>query len=185
MRYRGFENEAISAYFNWLLRKFEFGDDEICQYEPLLHQLFCMEFKYKIPKDWGRVSYGLAMREDFEAETGYILSDSMWNCSVLEVLLSLSQIISESIIGDPDEKNYKKKWFWTWINNLGLLDCKGDRYSRSEACIRLEIWMNRDFEPDGLGSPFPLKNPPCDQREAEIWKQAMLYLAEILPNNEY
>ncbi len=184
---RGYETKEIGEYYAWLIGYFGFSDDEICHYEELLHQLFITEFKCVLEKDLNRVSYGLLFRDEFYESTGIDISDSMWSCSVLEVLMGLSKSIAESVLGDLDDQNLKKSWLFTWLRNLGLLDIlrKNGDYNRLDVCIILQIWMNRDFQADGNGSPFPLRRPTCDQRSAEMWKQAMLYLSENDPENEY
>ena len=175
--YRGYENQGVAAYFDSLINELQVNSGDLNDYIPLLHQLYAIEFKVKLPKDNDRVAKAMLMRRQFEEISGYDLNN-MYGCSVLEVLVGLSVIIAEDILGDEEAPELKLVLFMDFLNNLGLMGCVGDRYDRGDACIRVEIWMNRDFEPDGLGSPFPLNNPPGDMRDAEIWKQAMWYLAE-------
>ena len=170
----------LMQYFLWLLEDLDIneGTDGLFEdhYETLL-MLFETDFRWSIEKDWNRVYDGLELRKWYFKETGYEV-DSDEKCSILEVLIGLSRRISEDILGDEDNKNLKKHWFWTWFYNLGLMNFSGRNFDKIEVAGRLAVWLNRDFNYDGLGSPFPLVEPPCDQRECEIWKQVMLYLAE-------
>jgi hypothetical protein len=42
----------------------------------------------------------------------------------------------------------------------------------------LERVKNRDYETDGHGGLFPLRNPPEDQRQVELWYQMGHWMAE-------
>ena len=168
------------SYFEWLLEGIDVipGTDKLFEeYANALWVLFNITFKWSIDKDLNRVYDGAILRNLYEKETN---TEVVWDteCSVLEVLIGLSRRISEDILGDEDNKNLKKHWFWTWFYNLGLMDYGYDNFDEFEIRSRIDIWMNRDFSYDGLGSPFPIVDPSCDQRECEMWKQVMLYLAE-------
>lgn len=176
------KNSENEQYFNWLLSQLDIvegGDGLYEEYYNVLWYLFKIEFRYSIDKDENRIYDAVVFRKDFYGFTGIDADDlGLPACTVLEVLIGLSRRLSEDVLGDEDEKNLKKHWFWTWIYNLGLMNYKGKNYNEIEVGTRVAVWLNRDFCYDGLGSPFPLVEPPCDQRECEIWKQVMLYLAE-------
>ena len=177
MRRNDYDNDK---YFEWLLEEIDIieGTDGLFEdHFKALSLLFETDFRWSIEKDWNRVCDGLELRNAYKKSTGIGISEGE-KCSVLEVLIGLSRRISEDILGDEDDKNLKKHWFWTWFYNLGLMNFGGDKFDRFEVAGRIAVWLNRDFFYDGLGSPFPLVEPPCDQRECEIWKQVMLYLAE-------
>lgn len=173
-------DENLMDYFSWLLGNLDIvpGSDGLYEeYYEVLLELFSIEFRYVIEKDFNRVSDALMLRKRFEND---LRREVEWhnNCSVLEILIGLSRRLSEDVLGDENDENLKKHWFWTWFYNLGLMNFGGRNFNKIEVVGRVSLWMNRDFEYDGLGSPFPLVDPPCDQRECEIWKQVMLYLAE-------
>lgn len=173
-------DENLMDYFSWLLGNLDIvpGSDGLYEdYYEVLLEMFSIEFRYVIDKDFNRVSDALMLRKRFE---NGLRREVEWhnNCSVLEILIGLSRRLSEDVLGDENDENLKKHWFWTWFYNLGLMNFGGRNFDKIEVGSRIAIWINRDFEYDGLGSPFPLVDPPCDQRECEIWKQVMLYLAE-------
>lgn len=172
------EITGYSAYFEWLIDTYLWEKTLWKTSIKVLKQLFAIDFTYRIENDVNRIYDGLDIRKKFTNETGIMLDD-IRPCSVLEVLLGLSIRFAENVLGDPDETGLAAKWFWKMVENLGLKGLSGSRDDRSMCIILVEIWMDRDFEPDGNGSPFPLRNNHgIDQREVEIWQQIMNYEAE-------
>lgn len=171
-------------YFRWLLAGLDIvpgrSDHLFEDYGVVLRQLFDTPFKVVIEKDINRLYDAILLRDEYYTETGEDLFENPDGCSLLEILIGLSKRISEEIVGDEDNQNLKKHWFWTWLYNLGLMDFRYAKSYEKGVTARLSVWLNRDFEPDGYGSPFPLNEPPDDQRGDEMWKQAMLYLSENL-----
>lgn len=170
---------GAGGYFEWLCKKVGLYDGWHSDCEDLLWQLHSIDFRYSIRNDVNRLSDGLKMRDIFLYERGGGEFES-WPCSVLEVLVGLARVISEDVIGNEGDEEVTYRWFWKMIENLGLLKYGGGRVNRSRISELVENWLNRDFEPDGVGSPFPLKHmyPGGDQRRLEIWAQACAYLSE-------
>jgi hypothetical protein len=72
-------------------------------------------------------------------------------------------------------------WFWELLNNLGLSEYANlDRIRSSIKEINsiLSTLNKREYEEDGYGGLFPLRNPGKDQRKVEIWYQMSAYLLE-------
>ena len=44
----------------------------------------------------------------------------------------------------------------------------------------MQIFLNREYEPNGRGGLFTVNNSPADMRTVEIWYQFMWYLNEFL-----
>ena len=172
-----FDESTLDGYFKWLIGWLMLEDEEVDAYIDLLEQLFCMEFRYVLNKDVNRIYDGLDLRKEYCEEFGVEL-DKSYPCSVFEVLLGLSRRLAKSVLGDFDDEKLTSRWFFTWLHNLGLLKFAGNRLNRPAVFTIVEVWMHRDFDYSGLGSPFPLKRPEIDQRKIEIWQQMMLYLAE-------
>ena len=99
-------------------------------------------------------------------------------CSVLEMMIALSLRCEEQIIDDPDVGDRTRKLFWSMINNLGLNRMDDESYDSFEVEDRLDIFMNREYKPDGTGGLFKLRKTRHDLRNVEIWYQMMWYLSE-------
>ena len=169
--------ESLSAYYRWLIGLVGCENGRFSGANKLLKQLFNIDFCYNILPDRNRVGDGLYLRETWNFETGNN-EEIDRPCSVLEVLIGLSKRIAQDVIGDPDGTGLTEKIFWRFAGNLGLCEYLGNRYDKNEVIFLIEKWMERDFDYDGEGSPFPLRFPNEDQRECEIWQQVMNYLAE-------
>ncbi len=147
-------------------------------YWSLLRLLYTKEFVWFIPNDDNRGEDGRDLRYEF-TRGWHRQPDSDWMglpCSVLEMLIALSQKLSFEAGREPEA------WFWELIDNLGLTHCN-DRSFFSEAQevdveAVLDVFLKRRFGYSGDGGLFPLKNAREDQREVEIWFQMSAYLLE-------
>ena len=88
--------------------------------------------------------------------------------SVLEVLVALSINIDNKLVAGNGEQ---ARWFWLMLDNLGITD-GGDIHQK------IYRWLHREFDFDGVGSPFPLRDCKTDQRRIELWLQACGYFSE-------
>lgn len=158
----------LEHYFEWLCDRIGYNED----FDILLHFLFEKDFTWVHPMDENRAKDALWLRRVFMDEEA-VRGDPFENkeASVLEVLVRLTYRLEEEILGDD------VGLFWQMIHNIGL-DETGNEDTWNDI---LEDWMNRNnMDYDGTGGIFPLKNPLDDQREVEIWGQAMAYLNEML-----
>lgn len=132
--------------------------------------------------DSNRTKDGLNLRNRFARETNHPYSDVALylcgGCSVLEMLAALSIRCGEDIMGDDPSK-----WFWTMINNLGLIGMTDTYYDEEYVHEVIENMMNRRYGEDGKGGLFYVKNPRNDMRKVEIWYQMCWYIDEILEND--
>ena len=68
------------------------------------------------------------------------------------------------------------------IDNLGMTnftdDLLGIDWTIEDAEQIIDIWMSRQFEPDGKGSIFPVKTTTFDQRNVEMWYQMQEWFKE-------
>ena len=166
--WKGGNQEAISDYFTWLCDKVGYDD----RYDGLLRYLFDVEFIWRHPMDENREKDGLYLRDKFKKECGVVGNVFMDHpCTILEVMVALSIRIEEDIVGDPDICV-----FWRMINNLGLTETQDPLNWEA----RIDIWLERKFDRDGSGSPFPLEHPDCNQSRIEIWAQAMRWINEFM-----
>ena len=167
-------------YVSWILR-------EIGGYYPrhqrLIRYLHEIPFKYSIPRDRNRAGDALFFRANFLDEIGSDNARKIENdpCSVLEVLASLAIRIDNEYVGDPSESR-PDKLFWEMICNLKLDQFDDRHFYPDEIDELVSKWLNRDFDYDGRGSIFPLRQPKRDQRDVEIWVQMNDYLFENYGN---
>lgn len=168
-------------YFEWLCNFVK--TPEMCNYKNLLLRLFRIDFYAIIPTDENRASDGIELRYRFGREKKLHASDvssviDVTDCSVLEMMIALCLRCEEQIIDSPDTEYRTKKMFWRMIRNLGLISMNDDKYDEFEVEERMDIFLNREYEPNGTGGLFHLKRPRNDLRDVEIWYQMMWYLNE-------
>ena len=168
-------------YFHWLTRKV-IGVKPDRSSTMLLRELYSIPFKVVIPNDSHRLDDGIGLRDLYEYETGKPANWVM-PCSVLEVMVSIATYVAEDVIGSHYNSERTSEWFWMMVDNLGLRGIGGDDGVGSSTVRNyihgvVEAWINRDFEYDGTGSPFPIKRPSEDQRKIEIWKQICTYIVD-------
>jgi hypothetical protein len=100
-------------------------------------------------------------------------------CSILEMMVALANRCEETIMDDPDIGNRRDQWFWGMIKSLGLgdmYDTRYDEYYVEDVVVR---FLDRDYEPDGHGGLFTVKNAYRDMRDIEIWNQMHDYINTI------
>lgn len=167
--------DVLNDYFDWL-------SDTVCgerfpndiSYKKLLMHLHNTEFRYSISKDGNRADDGINLR--------YRFSGHLWPgpCSVLEMMIALVLRFENDIMDDPKIGDRSRQWFWKMIHSLGLNDMTDDRYDRKYVDYVLDRFLERDFEPNGEGGLFTIKNCKFDLRTVEIWHQLCWYLDSII-----
>jgi hypothetical protein len=66
------------------------------------------------------------------------------------------------------------------IVNLGLGGMTDKYFDRELVDERIAIFLDREYEPDGTGGLFTVKNCDRDLRTVEIWRQLSYYLNTIV-----
>lgn len=169
-------------YFMWLLslvcgRK----HSEKYSFEKLLRYLHNTEFRYSILRDENRAEDGMDLRYRFACHVGVeaVESDLDGPCSVLEMMIALALRCEETIMCDDDIGDRTKQWFWMMVTNMGLGSMSDDRFDRRYVKGVVECFLDRDYEPDGRGGLFVIRNCEQDLRDVEIWYQLHWYLDTI------
>lgn len=179
-------DNIIDEYFEWLsyLVCGERYSSDI-SFSKLLMRLHSIEFRYSIPMDENRADDGMNLRYRFSIAQGYehcvddILDCLEAPCSVLEMMIALAIKCEETIMDDPSIGNRTGQWFWEMINNLGLGSMYNRRFDRDLVDISVERFLNRDYDADGRGGLFIVRNYDYDLRDLEIWRQLLAYLGNI------
>ena len=170
---------ARDGYFAWLY-------DLVCggryaeeiSYRRLLRHLYSIEFTWLMPMDEDRAGEGVALRYRYESTTGKVC-EYYGPCSILELMIALSIHCEESIMDDPVIGNRTGQWFWQMINNLGLGSMTDIRFDEEYVDYVIERFLNREYDPDGRGGLFRIRDCPRDVRDMEIWHQLCHFLNTI------
>lgn len=160
-------------YFEWMF-------DLVCEdiyaetisYRKLLAYLHSVEFTYSMPKDADRACDGVDLRYRFAYETDNdgIEDHIKGPCSVLEMMIAMA-IRCEEVMDDPEYGNRTSQWFWRMIINLGLGDMVNARFDEYYVQDVVNKFLNREYESDGRGGLFRVRNCDYDLRHVSLWKQ--------------
>ena len=166
------------VYFVWLLDKINLSERNIMtsdQYGFLLDAMFQKTFYAVVNKDWNRSVDGELLREKFASEKNMKEPD-LGDCRVLEMLVALSIRIENEVMYDHAYGDRTSEWFWMMVRNLGLLQFDNSHFSEKKVDEILTKFLDREYEPDGAGGLFPMKDSEKDQREIEIWWQMQAFI---------
>lgn len=176
-------NFVQNNYFDWLcdrIHEQKFARE--VSYRKLLAELHSIEFTYSIFDDETRAKNGIDLRWKFSWETGedYGIVKNLINgpCTVFEMMVALS-ISCESIMDDPRYGDRTGEWFWRMIDNLGLKGMYGNNFDKEYTDEVIFRFLNREYEPNGKGGLFTIKNCDKDLRKYGIWYQLCWYLDSL------
>lgn len=171
-------------YFNWMWHLVRPGAPRRRKtYNRLLLYLHETEFVYSIQNDANRAADGINLRYRFAYDYAGIEDAENYisgPCSILEMLIALSLRCEEHIMDDPDIGDRTSQWFWLMIFNLGLDSMSDDKFNIGYVQERVSAFLNREYEPNGVGGLFVVENCRRDLRTVEIWYQMCWYLSSLL-----
>lgn len=169
-------------YFEWMYDLVCGGrHSENISYRKLLTRLHDIVFRYSIPMDANRAENGKHLRHRYALRHRVDERDlDIGECTILEMMVALAIRCEEEIMDDPDIGDRTAQWFWGMIVSLGLGSMTDDVYDRDEVDYILQRFMSRDYEPDGRGGLFRIRNCRTDLRDVEIWHQMLWYLNSIV-----
>lgn len=178
-----FKDRINNEYFEWMYNLV--CDGRYCNetsYRKLLMRLHSTEFIFIIPMDENRAVDGVSLRYRFAlSQEQEELADYIDGpCSVLEMMVALATRCEESLMDDLEIGERTGQWFWNMITSLGLGSESDTRFDRRYVEDVVEHFLYREYEPDGRGGLFTIKNCRRDLREIEIWLQMNEYLKSIL-----
>lgn len=181
-----FANHIQSEYFDWMVSLVT-GERyaKTISYSKLLEYLHSVEFAPVIIRgDYDRSEDGIYLRYRFAVDKGY---DEKLNihkyitgpCSVLEMMTALAQRCEESIMTDSAIGDRTGQWFWGMVVSLGLGSMENRFFDEKYVAGVINRFLNRDYEPNGRGGLFTIKNTERDLRSVDIWCQMCEYLDTI------
>ena len=173
-----------NAYFEWMIRLVCDGKySRRLSWRKLFRLLHETEFVYILEMDANRADDGCDLRYRFAYES-HLNADDVVSaldnrpCSVLEMMVALSQRCEEHITDDPESGNRTGKWFFEMIESLGLMSMDDEHFDKVAAADILVRFMRREYLPSGQGGLFTVGSDRYDMQNAEIWYQMMWYLNE-------
>lgn len=178
-----FKDRINDDYFEWLCEVVDSKRfSKHVSYRKLLMHLHNIEFTWFIPYDDNRADDGIMLRRKYAlAHHDEELSDYISGpCSVLEMMAALAIRCEESIMDDTLFGNRTGQWFWGMIRNLGLSPMNDSNFDADFVDDVIARFLNREYEPDGKGGLFTIKNCDHDLRTVEIWRQLSWYLGSIM-----
>ena len=178
----------MNNYLNWL-------EDLVCRgpmkhkkkyYSKLLDHLDNRFFTWEIDLDEARANWGLSLRDKYidDTHSKYCDVDANKPCSMLEMMVALAWRMEDEEASErwePDFWDFVSIWFWGMIDNMGLTKNDNRNYSPEKTDICVDKVLKRGYNTDGRGGLFTLKRnfQHVKVNEIDIWRQAMLYMAEL------
>jgi len=172
------------SYFEWMVSVLVPDFNKRLEYSKLLETLNRIEFIPSIDMDFNRLKDGTGLRYRFGDEN-HIYKSTIYNllditpCSMLEMMCALSLRIEETIMTDYNIGDRTPLWFEEMLSSLGFLDQNNANFDYNLIMFKINIFNNRQYNRNGNGGLFTIKNQIYDLRELEIWNQMNLYLKEI------
>lgn len=172
-----------NAYFEWmcdLVCKNRFGND--ISYKKLLTFLHGIEFTYTIRRDKSRADDGINLRYRFPYESQAIDDIERYvngPCSIFEMMLALAIRCEETIMDNPAYGDRTGQWFWGMIASLGLSSMEDSRFDKKLADKVIDKFLSHEYESNGKGGLFTIRNCEDDLRTVEIWTQMLWFLDTI------
>lgn len=157
-------------YYEWL-------NDIIgrSEYSKLIGKLHEIPFTYTIDLDYNRLRDGCDLRYMFATRNNICDSEISYNfdseeASVLEVMVALAIKMETIMLGETADE-----WFWNMIESLGLSTVDNDNYDDYIVDRVISNFLDREYDYDGAGSLFTVRNTNTDLRDIEIWYQMCAY----------
>lgn len=182
--------QYVGEYFDYLCELINL-DESV--YSMLISELYSIPFEWVLDLDSDRNYDGFVLQGTYygNVDNPDIVGDR--HCSVLEILIVLAQKM-DYILDDDDRGDRTRIWFWELIDNLGYMKFTNsyleEPYGRdfdklNEIRYIAKRWLNREFEYNGEGSPFPINVPHEDQRTVDLIRQLNAYILDkYLYNDE-
>lgn len=178
-----YKDTVNNKYFEWMYgiacnRRFP----RSISYRKLFMHLHNIEFRYYLPKDSDRYNDGLDLRYRFayrHPDVGDAERYIEGPCSVLEMIFALSIRIEEQIMDDPNMGDRTAQWLWYMLTNMGLGSMSDDEFDRDYVNDIVNTFLERDYQPNGKGGLFTIRDCDKDLRDVEIWWQMCWFLGSI------
>lgn len=178
----------VEMYFDWLRAEAFTAQINRRNYEGCLRTLHDVPFYWTIWSDENRAGDALSFRQhEFlrgqddldQLDQNWLNAWAMQSPSVLEVLLGCARRYVYYFGGNS------AFYFGHMFRNLELDRLPGrvlDGAHQEAVRAKVDVWMSRNFDANGHGSPFPVQSHATlgipDMRQIDIWGQMNAYSAE-------
>ena len=170
-------------YFDWLCKLITDEDFDPSRYQLLLEKLYHTTFVWTLDMDKNRAADGLDLRNQYAKETDqdiYTVKLALnFPCSMLEMMVALAQRCERQIMIDLFVGPRIGRWFSYMLDSLGVMRDVDSLYDEEYVDYVITSFLHREYEPNGDGGLFLIKDSQEDLRELEIWHQMNLYLREL------
>ncbi len=177
-----YQNQVKNRYFEWLYNYACKGRlNGHISFRKLFVNLYDTQFDFYIRNDVNRAMDGVNLRYRF----GTVINDNRAfdilddPCSVLEMILALAIRIEEQIMDDPKYGDRTQQWFWGMLSTIGISAMSDDIYDEKYVNKCIYRFLERQYEPNGKGGLFYIRDCDQDLRDVEIWTQMCWYLNTI------
>lgn len=172
--------EIKELYFNWLydIMNLKYSrESTVTSFESLFRCLHSIPFRWTYRMDENRAADGIGLRKEFYRETGYVDEEQLDGpCSVLEMMIALALRCENQIMDNPLYGDRSRFWFWVMVRNLGLGGQTDDMFNEKTVIDAVNKFLDHNYDRDGEGSLFYVRNTQKDHRKMEIWAQMSDYL---------
>lgn len=181
------DDELVELYFDWLTLD-AFDSPEIRrEYEGVARVLHDIPFYWTVWSDSNRAGDALAYRQHEFLNTIPEQDRERMDAQWLEEWASATPSVLEVLVGIAIRwslyfENPISYFFWHLFHNMGFDNYPGrvlTGASQNQVRNKVDIWMSRQFDSNGNGSPFPVDLekvlPVLDIRELDIWGQMNAY----------
>lgn len=175
-------SELIDAYFEWMCQLVTGTiKSKRLRHRKLLAYLHSMSFKYILSMDGNRAEDGVSLRYRFGYEMNYadpVIAECLddRDCSVLEMMVALAHRCEEEIMSDPELGDRTGDWFWGMVTSLGLWNMTDSIFNQTRVATTIKRFLNRQYNSDGSGGLFTVRDAMEDLRGVDIWYQMCWYL---------
>lgn len=177
------KEQLSKEYFTWLLDLIYTGRyAPSTSYMKLLIKLHEVEFVPILRRDGNRAMDGVCLRRRFAFQEGYeeqidIVEQTLDGpCSMLEMIVALAIRCEETIMDDPRVGDRTRQWFWGMLSSMGLKPMVDIYYDEDQVDAIINRFISREYQSNGVGGLFTIRNSPEDLRKVEIWCQMCWYL---------
>lgn len=164
-------------YYRWICKMVgdEFG---AFTHKKTLELLHSIEFRWLLPRDEHRAEDGVSLRYRYAVDKGFdkTPAELAGKCSVLEMLAALALRAEENFLADDAYGDRTGEWFWKMLTTMGIGRYSDDRFDKAKVEDAVQRFLDREYEPDGKGGLFIIKNPEKDLRDVEIWYQLLWWI---------